>query len=110
MSCSELLQVNRELLRIFLSNAGTDLKYQNMKRLNYLAFCDVGDGNYLAVNLSQPVTGNVFFLDHDYAYFPYGAGFTMEAYSHVANSLEEWLEQLVRTNGAEGMGSQFIPL
>jgi hypothetical protein len=52
----------------------------------------------------------VFFLDHDYGFYPYGTKHTAGIYTHVANSLDEWLNLLIVSNGQKGTGGRFIPL
>jgi hypothetical protein len=94
LNCTELVEVNQELLDTFLSYAEHDDKYRGVDRLNYLAFCDVGDGNYLALSGESTEGGKVFYLDHDYGFYPFGTEPTKEAYTIVADTLDEWLEQL----------------
>ncbi|HRQ39113.1 MAG TPA: SMI1/KNR4 family protein [Chloroflexota bacterium] len=108
---SELLQVNLELLDTFLSYAELDADYRGESlTLNYLAFCDVGDGNYLAIVTESASQGQIFYLDHDYAYYPFGTHYTRGVYFPVAYSLTEWLEILSLTNGSASIGKLFIPL
>lgn len=109
-NCLELLQVNQMILDTFLSYAEYDPKYKHVKKLNYLAFCDVHDGNHLAINLEGPNSGIVFFLDHDYGFYPFGVESTREAYIHVADSISAWLEQLITTSGEGGVGGKIVPL
>lgn len=110
LGCSELLQVNREILEIFHSYAEFDDTYRDVEKLNYLAFCDIGDGNYLAIILEGANTGHVFFLDHEYGFYPFAPELARNAYVHVADSLDEWLGQLARTGGEDGTGGRWIPL
>lgn len=110
LSCTEISKINQELFDIFLSYTEDDQRFQDVERLNYIAFCDVGDGDYLGVTLEGCDVGSIFFLDHDYAYFPFEDEFTKDAYVHVANTLDEWLAALARTSGFEGMGDKLIPL
>jgi hypothetical protein len=108
---SELLQVNLELLDTFRSYAESDANYRDGNlTLDYIAFCDVGDGNYLAIITESSSQGKIFYLDHDYSYYPFRAYYTKNAYFPVAPSLKEWLEILYRTNGRAGIGDLFIPL
>lgn len=110
LNCSKLAEVNQELLDIFLSHAEYDQEYQGVESLNYVAFCDILDGNYLAIKLGEPNSGTVFFFDHEYGAYPFGVEFTKEAYTPVASSINDWLEQLAQTNGAQGIGDYFVPL
>jgi hypothetical protein len=111
LNCSQLVAVNQELRDIFLSYAEHDDEYCETGHLNYVAFCDVGDGNYLAVSLEEPDIGSVFFLDHEYGFYPFSSKLAKEgAYTHVASSLDQWLVQLARTGGWNGLGGRFIPL
>jgi hypothetical protein len=110
-SCARLIEVYQQLLGVFLAYAELDDEYRDTQQLNYLAFCDVGDGNYLAVRLEGVDVGSVFFLDHEYGFYPYRSELaTGDAYAHVAGSIDEWLVQLVQTGGWEGLGGRFIPL
>lgn len=110
LSSSELMRVNAEILDTFQSDNENYPEFKAVNSLNYLAFCDVGDGNYLAINTTEEVKPCVFFLDHEYAYYPYGIEFTHDAYSYVADSIDDWLELLVKTGGWDAMGGKFIPL
>lgn len=110
LNCSELVQVDQEILETFRSYAEFDEKCRDLERLNYLAFCDVGDGNYLAISLEGTNTGHVFFLDHGYGFYPYMDESTRDAYAYVADSLGQWLERLVQSEGQDGMGNRWIPL
>ena len=110
LNCVELIQTHHEHLDTFLSYVEDDDTYLGIKRLNYLAFCDIADGNYLALNMEKGYLGKVFVLDHDYAYFPVGDESTKDAYVPVADSLHEWLDILAQTSGLEGMGHKFVPL
>jgi len=102
-STLELVKINREMLETFRHFARLDPTYRDMHTLNYVAFCDAHDGNYLAILREGPEQGKVFFLDHEYEFFPYDES-TLEAYYTVAESLEAWLELVVRTNGWGGFG------
>lgn len=106
---TELIQVNQESLETFRHFARLDPAYRDMHTLNYVAFCDAYDGNHLAILLQGPERGKIFFLDHEYEFFPYDDS-TLEAYYTVAESLEAWLELLVRTKGWGGFGKQVPPL
>ncbi|MGH2536414.1 MAG: SMI1/KNR4 family protein [Candidatus Promineifilaceae bacterium] len=113
LSCARLLKVNRELLEIFESYAEFDENYHEeleSLKLDYLAFCDVGDGNHLALHLTPSPVQPVFYLDHDYGAYPYSDRSAREGYPLIANSLPEWLELLIRTDGRDGLGGVFIPL
>jgi hypothetical protein len=109
-----LLRVNQELLDTFLSYAEFDEAYRERfaqgLKLDYLAFCHVGDGNYLAFNLGETDDKSIFFLDHEYGAYPYADEHTREAYIQVAASLEEWLDKLIESKGWNGTGGKLIPL
>jgi hypothetical protein len=110
LNSSELIAVNAQLLDTFQSYSESDLEFIPADGLNYIAFCDIGDGNFLAINIEEKANGHIFLLDHDYAYYPYGIEFTQDAYIHIADSLDDWLERLVDTGGWDGMGGKFVPL
>jgi hypothetical protein len=105
-----MLLVNQEMLDTFLSWRDwwdNDIPH-NTETLNYLAFCDLRDGNYLALLFDETERNPIFFLDHELHWYPHGIEGTRDDYLHVADSLEEWLEQLVTSNGGKGIGE--IPL
>lgn len=77
--------------------------------LDYLPFCDVGDGDFLALVVQGDRKGSVFLLDHDYGYFPYHM-VSDPSYQSVANSIEEWLSMLYTTLGRSGAGTRYYPL
>ena len=86
-----------------------DPAYRNIHTLNYVAFCNAHDGNYLAILREGPEQGKVFFLDHEYEFFPYDES-TIEAYYTIAESLEAWLELVAKTKGWGGFGRRVPPL
>jgi len=108
-STLELVKINREMLETFRHFARLDPAYRNIHTLNYVAFCDAHDGNYLAILREGPEQGKVFFLDHEYEFFPHDES-TIEAYYTVAESLEAWLELVVKTKGWGGFGRRVPPL
>ncbi len=103
LNIRELLRVQAEELNVFLSFAGKDENYRDVKSLNYLAYCDLGDGNYLAVSLEPSSLGVVFFLDHEYEFFPWDDEFTRDAYFQIAPSIESWFQMLVEFQGQCGL-------
>jgi hypothetical protein len=118
LGTSELASVNLQLLDTYLSYVEEDEDYSDNTRLDYVAFCDVGDGNFLALLLEGQNEGLIFYLDHDYAYYPYrdvkdtyypyrdvnGEG----TYTHIAGSLEEWFDLLIQSSGRDGIGDHFF--
>ena len=108
-STLELVKINREMLETFRHFARLDPAYRNIHTLNYVAFCDAHDGNYLAILREGPEQGKVFFLDHEYEFFPHDES-TIEAYYTVAESLEAWLELVAKTKGWGGFGRGVPPL
>jgi hypothetical protein len=108
-STLELVKINREMLETFRHFARLDPAYRNIHTLNYVAFCDAHDGNYLAILREGPEQGKVFFLDHEYEFFPHDES-TIEAYYTVAESLEAWLELVAKTKGWGGFGRRVPPL
>jgi hypothetical protein len=72
--------------------------FRDFHTLNYVAFCDAHDGNYLAILREGPEQGKVFFLDHEYLFRPYSER-DADLYYTVAESLEAWLELVVKTKG-----------
>lgn len=107
LGTSELTSVNLQLLDTFHSYIEDDENYSKDVRLDYIAFCDVGDGNFLALLTEGEKNGLVFYLDHDYAYYPYRDIESEGAYSHIAGSLEEWIDLLIQSSGRDGMGNHF---
>jgi len=108
-STLELIKINREMLETFRHFARLDPAYRNIHTLNYVAFCNAHDGNYLAILREGPEQGKVFFLDHEYEFFPYDES-TIEAYYTIAESLEAWLELVAKTKGWGGFGRGVPPL
>ena len=113
LNCTELFHVNKDLLEQYRSYAEYDKtlrdKIETLK-LDYLVFCDVGDGNFLAFNLSLIPFQPIFYYNHEYGPYPYAENIlSQEGYPLVANSLQDWLERLIQTNGRDGLGGQFIP-
>jgi len=108
-STLELVKINREMLETFRHFARLDPAYRNIHTLNYVAFCDAHDENYLAILREGPEQGKVFFLDHEYEFFPHDES-TIEAYYTVAESLEAWLELVAKTKGWGGFGRRVPPL
>jgi hypothetical protein len=110
LSIQQMLLVNQEMLDNFFSwrEWWDDDIPRDTERLNYLAFCDIRDGNYLALLLDETERNPIFFLDHELPCFPYGTESTRDAYLPVAASMEEWLEQLVYSKGGKGIGE--VPL
>jgi hypothetical protein len=102
-STTELSIVNRSLLSCFRSMLGDDPDFRDFHTLNYIAFCDAHDGNYLAILLEGPDKGKVFFLDHEYLFRPYSE-LDADVYYTIAESLKAWLELVVRTKGRGGFG------
>jgi hypothetical protein len=102
LSASELPTVNLQLLDTFQSYIEDDDDYPNDASLDYIAFCDVGDGNYLALLTEGDNEGFIFFLDHDYAYYPYRDIEEEGAYIRLADSLNHWLDLLIQSKGRDG--------
>lgn len=105
LNVSKLIEVNVELLVDYRSFLDSD--NAKVAKLNYVAFCDVSDGNYLAIELENQT---IFFLDHEYQFFPYDTLETHHAYKHVAPSLESWFAKLVESSGWDGLGGVTIPI
>jgi hypothetical protein len=109
-SIERLLQKNRSIYESFRSQLRPTSKYWDITYLNYFAFCDVGDGDYLAVSLDPKHGGWVFYLDHEYGFLPYGTNITQDAYQPVASSFDKWITILIETSGGGGTGARWIPL
>jgi len=97
----EILRTNRELLKQFRSMLGDDPDFQDVHSLNYVAFCDAHDDNYLAILLDKQMYGSVFFLNNEYLYRPYTEQ-DSDLYYTVAGSLEEWFGRLLLSSGWDG--------
>ena len=108
LSTSELTSVNLQLLDTFHSYIEGDDDYSNDASLDYIAFCDVGDGNFLALLMEGEKNSFVFYLDHDYAYYPYRDIKSEGAYSHIADSLKQWFDLLIQSSGRAGIGVHFF--
>ncbi len=108
LGTANLTKVNGELLQQFRLMLGRDKDFKHIQRLNYLAFCDGHDGNFLAVLTEGPEAGIVFFLHHEYLFRPYSAEDT-DLYYTVAPSFQRWLALVVESHGWEGFG-RFAPI
>ena len=105
LSVQQLIKTNEEFFQLFISNSENDDEVADYKEsLNYLAFCDLANGDYLAVVTKGSERNTVFYLDHDYAYYPFGTSMTQKPYGKIANSISEWLDILINTNGEKGTG------
>ena len=102
---TEIRKVNQDLFDRFRGMLGKDPDFQNIYTLNYIAFCDAHDDNYLAALLDNPMYGSIFFLDHEYLYRPYSVQ-DSDLYYPVSNSLENWIEQLVSFSGWNGFRNE----
>jgi hypothetical protein len=101
-----------EILRYHIEHLLTYLTYiedtSEMKdlpwQLNYLAFADALDGNFLAINLEDK---SVFFLDHEYAYYPIGYESQDPGWQYIrlADSLESWMRLVNSTQGKKGLNA-----
>lgn len=110
LTATDLRQVNQQMLKTFRSYAQNDLEVRHIRELNYLAFCDIGDGDFLAVTRAGADSTTVFYLDHEYGFYPFGGRGTGHAYEAVADSIDSWLDLLLQTRGAGGIGNRHIPL
>jgi hypothetical protein len=108
LNLKEIRKVNHELVEVYRDFAEDELNVPRKNiSINYIAFCDVNDGNYLAISLEDE---HVFFLDHEYEFYPVGHEATIEAYHFVAATIEDWLDRLIVTNGWDGAGGKYLPL
>jgi hypothetical protein len=99
----ELVEMNRKLFDEFRTFLGTDPAYKDMLKSNYLAFCDVADGNFLSILLEGKDQGKVFLMNHEYYYCPYSVEVSDLNYT-LAPSFEDWLKLVVQTGGWGGRG------
>jgi hypothetical protein len=108
-SASEIVELNKELWDNFWDALGDDPDFCHTTRLNYIAFCDAHDGNYLAILVEEPYVGQVFFLHHELLFRPFSEReFDREFYPIIAPSFTAWLELLVDTKGWDGFGLRFL--
>lgn len=96
---AELIQLNKQLADDFRSMLGEDPEFEQVSTLNYLAFCDAHDGNYLALVMEGPQKGKVFFLDKEYSFRPYR---DQDLYFTVAQTLDSWFERVAKSKGLSG--------
>ena len=104
----EIINVNAELWENFRGLLGNDRDFKDVSRLNYLAFCDALDGNYIAIILDGPHQGEIFFLLHELCYRPFSED-DLEFYPIIASSFANWLKLLIETKGSGGFGPTFVP-
>ena len=111
LSVNEILSTSRRLLDTYSAYLVDDLESAVAKtlELDYAPFCNVGDGDFLAVKLAGSDAGAVFLLAHDYGYFPYRL-VSDPPYEVVDRNLSDWLQRLLHTNGRDGTGSRHYPL
>lgn len=102
--CRELVLANRELASTFRGFYANDPEYEKCQQVNYIAFCDADDGNYQAMLLEPPSDRRIFLLFHELFYRPYTDADSEFCYT-IANSLEGWLELILRTGGWGGRGA-----
>jgi hypothetical protein len=99
LGTEDLVALHNQALDSFRYVFSTDPYYQH-RRVNYIAFCDVNDGNYLAILLEGPGKDKVFFLDREGCFRPYTERNVVMYYT-VADSLEEWFALLRDTGGGQ---------
>jgi len=104
-SSEELITLNRTLLQDFRIMLGKDPDFQEIHKLNYLAFCDAHDGNYLAILLEGPFRGMIFYLDKEYLFRPYSE-IEADFYYIVTQSFGRWMRLVADTKGTGGFGEQ----
>jgi|CXWK01.1.fsa_nt_gi hypothetical protein len=111
LTVNEILSTSRRLLDTYTAYVVDDLESAEAKtlELDYAPFCNVGDGDFLAVKLAGSDTGAVFLLDHEYGYFPYRL-VSDPPYEVIDRNLSDWLRRLLHTNGHGGTGSRYYPL
>jgi hypothetical protein len=106
---SEIAELSKELWDNFQGALGDDPDFRHFTRLNYIAFCDAHDGNYLAILVEEPYVGQIFFLNHELLFRPFSEHeFDREFSPIIAPSFTAWLELLADTNGWNGFGP-FLP-
>jgi hypothetical protein len=101
--CRKLTEVNLELFRAFRDVYSDDPELRDCHRLNYLAFCDADDSNYEAMLVQEGMDRRVFLLFHELFYRPY-SDVDRDFYYSIADSLEDWLDLIIRTRGWGGRG------
>lgn len=111
LSVDGIVSTSRRLLDTYTAYVVEDLASAEAKALDldYVPFCNVGDGDFLAVKMEGSDAGAVFLLDHDYGYFPYRL-VSDRPYEVIDRNLVEWLQRLLQTNGRDGTGSRYYPL
>ena len=103
LNTEEIVEINADCLQSFRTLASSDPKYENVSSLNYVAFCDAHDGNYLALLRNGSGSGRVFLLDKENVGYPYSES-TSDLYLTVAISLEDWLALVMKSQGWRGFG------
>jgi len=103
LNTDELIARNKYALDCFRYSFATDPDYKEVRRLNYVVFCDVNNGNYAAIVLEGSAKDRVFFLDREGCFRPYSPR-DADMYYTLADSLEGWLALLRDTEGCAGTG------
>lgn len=106
-STEELAYWKREMYNVFRATYKDDPELCDIRILNYVAFCDAHDGNYLAIVSEGARTGQIFFLNHELCFRPYSEQ-DSDFYFIVAESIEAWLETIWRTKGLGGFGRKYL--
>lgn len=101
LTTEEVVSHHNNIFSTFRGALGFDPEFRDARKLNYLPFCDVNDGNYLAFHLGGPHQGKIFFLDSGLCYRPYDQR-DSDMYYTLANSLEDWLQKVRDTGGLGG--------
>ncbi len=111
LTVNAILSTSRRLLDTYTSYVVDDTASAEAKtlELDYAPFCNVGDGDFLAVKLVGNDTGAVFLLDHEYGYFPYRL-VSDPPYEVIDRNLSDWLQRLLHTHGRDGTGARYHPL
>ena len=102
-SIARLVEIQEEILQTHEYY----LKESVKEPLNYIAFCEFGDGHMGGLSLED---GHVFFLDISSGYYPLGSEIAEEYNAYIASSFGDWLMQLVDSGGWDGMGGQAPPI
>ncbi len=107
-SCDELLKINRFMLQTFLEAYADDPEFEDVRSLNYMAFCDATNDNYQAVVIDSQHRNRVFLLFYEFQCRPYSE-LDSDFYYSISESIESWLKLILITGGWGGRGWAYAP-
>jgi hypothetical protein len=91
------------MLQTFLEAYADDHEFEDVRSLNYMAFCDATNDNYQAVVIDGQHGNRVFLLFYEFQCRPYSE-LDSDFYYTISESIESWLGLILITGGWGGRG------